>query len=615
MSNTLTWLHLSDLHMRRDELHNLQVVLRALWHDLPGQVERAGGRLDFIVFTGDIAYSGKDEQYKLAEEHFFNPLLETTDLSPMELFLVPGNHDVDWSLISQLHPNIPLSLDNRDKVTELLSDEGRRRLLLTPMSSYARFVKRYFGPVSDHQMIRDEPYYSVQHVGSEAPSVALIGLNSAWLSGFTKDARGDVNDYGSLLIGDKQIGDAIRETDEATIRIALMHHPLSWLKQFDQRDVKRWLQPSCDFVLRGHLHDPDFVEEKALGRDTITIPAGTVYQSREWLNGYNVVQLNFKSGKGKIWLFRYSEARHEWVEDVMSTGKGTDGTVEFDLPGALGQLDQLIDQPSMSSSPPAVPVPASRASMTGQLLSNIEPCWLRLGRKRDVQLVEAFLTQQREEGDALWIWGEEECGLMEFLQIVRGLLRQDNAETVYFDAQDAAFGIAVGQNYFLDKLERWAGIAPTSLSEEMIGGSDERSNRLLTEAEEHLESSERRLFLVFANSHLLAPAVREWVYGTLWGELLQPLKQHQVSAIFACEGSAPACPASDHDNRVYLGEFTFQDVEKFLRTVPSITSNEIPALAREIHSQGADEFLAPPRRVYQNLIVELNRRGLCGRYG
>ena len=70
MASTLTWLHLSDLHMRRDALDDLRVVLRALWDDLPTQIEKAGGKLDFIAFTGDISYSGKEEEYKLAEELF-----------------------------------------------------------------------------------------------------------------------------------------------------------------------------------------------------------------------------------------------------------------------------------------------------------------------------------------------------------------------------------------------------------------------------------------------------------------------------------------------------------------------------------------------------------------
>lgn len=591
MASTLTWLHLSDLHMRRDEsyLHNLEVVLKALWRDLPAQIGKAGGQLDFMAFTGDIAFSGKEEEYELAEKHFFRPLLDATDLSPNDLFLVPGNHDVDWDLTNLINSDMPSSLTDRDKVTTLLKDDNKRRLLFQPMDNYAQFVRHFFGKYPDHRMLRDPLYCYVQPIASGRFSVALIGLDSAWLSGFTKDERGNVIDRGNLLIGEKQIRDALKEAEDADVRIVLIHHPPSCLKEFDEWDVKRWLQPGCDFVLCGHLHHPDFVRERALGGETITIPAGTIYKERDWLNGYNLVQLNFDTGKGKVVLRRYSDARHRWVKDVQSTGDELDGIVEFDLPRSLPVL------------------------LASRVLSESKPCWLGLDRERDTQLLETFL--QQEGNDTLWIWGDDGCGLTEFLQIARALLQHEATDAIYFDAEDADFGIAVNQHYFLDKLERWAGTAPEVLSGQTIEDIDERLKRFVAGAKGHLAESGCRLVLIFANVHFMMPAIREWVWRTLWGQMLEPLKKYGVLAIFACEGSAWACPASDQENKIYLAEFTVQDVERFLHTLPSLDSEEIPDLARKIHSEDADEFLAPPRRVYQNLIVEVNRRDLCGRHG
>lgn len=589
MANTLTWLHLSDLHMRRDTLDDLRVVLDALWRDLYAQIQ-AGLQPDFIAFTGDIAYSGKEEESELAEEHFFRPLLEVIGLSPRELFVVPGNHDVDWDGIKYLNPEILASLTDRAKVNKLLKADAMRRLLLAPMAGYTQFIQRYFGPFPDHQILRDPPYYYVQTITSGNQSVALIGLNSTWLSGFNRDAEGNVDDQGNLLIGDKQISDAIREAEDATVRIVLVHHPFDWLKEFEKHDVQARLSHGCNLVLRGHLHEPILVKEKALSGEIITIPAGTVYESREWLNGYNLVQLNFDTGRGKIILRRYSEARREWVKDVQSTGDELDGLIQFDLPWPLGR-----------PAPPPVPT----VSLASQVLSEIKPSWLRLGRERDTQHLETFL--QQEERDTLWIWGNEGCGLKEFLQIARALLQHEAADAIYFDAVDAAFGIAVDQHYFFDKLERWAGTTP-GVPSGTAENIDKRLKRLLAGAEGRLAHSDRRLILIFANFHLLIPAVREWVWRTLWGQMLEPLRKYnRTLAIYACEGSAPICPASDQESKIYLAEFTVQDVERFLRTMPSVDPEEIPDLARNIHSESADEFLAPPRRVYQSLILQLIR--------
>jgi predicted phosphodiesterase len=581
--------------MRRKELDNMRVVLDALWRDLPDQIARVGGKLDFVAFTGDIAHSGKEEEYRLAEEHFFEPLLENTVLSLAELFVVPGNHDTDWDLIEYVNPAIAESLTNRDKVTDLLKSDVKRRILFAPMEGYARFVHRLFSKCPAHQILRDPFYSYAQIMDLENYSVALIGLNSAWLSGFKKDAKGKVTDRGNMLIGDKQISDALREVEGATMRIALMHHPIGWLTEFDERDAERWLQPACDFVLQGHLHDPKFKQEKTLGGDTIIIPAGTVYKGRDWLNGYNLVCLDFETGKGKIFLYRYSEARREWVEDVMSTGKGTGGSVEFDLPG--------VPDPEVS--------PPSPLSPTKRVLFKIEPDWLCLGRERDIQLLEDFFQQKGE--NTLWIWGDEGCGLIEFLNIARALLQREGVDVIYFDPEDAAFGIAVDQDYFLDKLEHWTGTAPEATSGQIAEDRDKRLRRFLVGAESRLSKSDRRLALIFANYHLLSPTLRDWLWTTFWGQMLEPLNRYGTLALFACEGSAPTCPASAQKNRIRLTEFTVRDVERFLHKLSFIDSEEISDLAQKVHSENTDEYLVSPQWVYQNLITEVVRRSSYGR--
>lgn len=592
MASTLTWLHLSDLHMRRDELDNLRVVLKALWNDLPAQIDKLGGRLDFIAFTGDIAYSGKAEEYELAGENFFQPLLKTTGLSRAKLFIVPGNHDVDWRAIRYLKPDIPASLTNRAKVTEFLESDDRRRFLFAPMASYAQFVQHFFGGFPEHSILHDPLYSYVQLIKSGNQSIALIGLNSAWLSGFTRDAKGNATDRGNLLISDKQIGDALREARNATVRVAMMHHPFSWLKKFEDHDARARLSQGCDLVLRGHLHAPDFVGEKALGGQIVIVPAGTIYKSHAWLNGYNLIQLDLYAGMGKIVLRRYSEDRRKWVEDARSTGKELPGLVEF-------ELIRPLDRPALALS-----------STVSQVLSEVRPYWLRLGRERETQLLETLLKQK--EKNTLWIWGNEGCGLAKFLRIIRALLQHENADVIFFDAEDAAFGVAVDQHYFLEKLEQWADIVPMAFSgqtDEETETIEDRLKRSLAGVESRLMKSDRRLVLIFANLHLLNPTIREWVWRTLWGQVLESLEKHNVLAIFACEGPTPVCPASDQENKIYLPEFTVKDVERFLRTLPSVNPEEISDLAREIHSGGADEFLALPWRVYPNVIEVLGVSG------
>jgi len=70
----VTWLHLSDLHFQADGQHDRQVVLDALWKDIRERVKRISSELeqiDFILFTGDIAYQGITAEYELAVKIFW----------------------------------------------------------------------------------------------------------------------------------------------------------------------------------------------------------------------------------------------------------------------------------------------------------------------------------------------------------------------------------------------------------------------------------------------------------------------------------------------------------------------------------------------------------------
>src|SRR5690606_3280918 len=93
---TVTWLHVSDFHISGGDPYERELVLGALVDSVREQRER-GRRPDLIFATGDIARSGKAAEYEMATA-FFDDLLAAAALDRRHLFLVPGNHDVDWDL-------------------------------------------------------------------------------------------------------------------------------------------------------------------------------------------------------------------------------------------------------------------------------------------------------------------------------------------------------------------------------------------------------------------------------------------------------------------------------------------------------------------------------------
>ena len=73
-----TWLHVSDFHFRGGYPYDRDVVLSALVRYVK-DFRESRRRPDVVFVTGDIAYAGQADEYKMAIG-FFDALLDATGL-------------------------------------------------------------------------------------------------------------------------------------------------------------------------------------------------------------------------------------------------------------------------------------------------------------------------------------------------------------------------------------------------------------------------------------------------------------------------------------------------------------------------------------------------------
>ena len=132
-----TWLHLSDWH-QGDEEFDRQVVLEALLKDIRerAKINPSLERVDFIVFSGDVAFSGKPDQYQAAQSQLFQPVLDECDLDTSRLFIVPGNHDLDIDEFQMLPSELLKPLASDKQVQRWLTDRRKKSRLLEPFQAF-----------------------------------------------------------------------------------------------------------------------------------------------------------------------------------------------------------------------------------------------------------------------------------------------------------------------------------------------------------------------------------------------------------------------------------------------------------------------------------------------
>ena len=306
MFDKIRWLHISDLHLKQQAVSWAQdVVLQALHKTIT--VNRATRPVNFVLATGDLSYSGKKEEF-LQVESFFDAILKELCLSRADLFVVPGNHDNDLSVQKYSVAGARTVLTSSGLADELVGDATERDQILTRQTGYREFVSRLF-PGGSWKFTPD----GLGYIATKTLSllrISVVGLNSAWL------CQSGQKDRGQVVVGERQVIEAIKaiQAERPHFVIALIHHPLFWLRPFEHKAIEDKLRQMCDFVLSGHLHETDVQTHVAGDRRCVFVAAGASFETRESRNSFNYVELDVGQGACTIIPFDYLPTSGEFVE-------------------------------------------------------------------------------------------------------------------------------------------------------------------------------------------------------------------------------------------------------------------------------------------------------------
>ena len=138
-----TWLHISDLHLRTDDQYDQSVALSSLLMDLSNLVDKEKYHFDLVFITGDIAFSGKQEEYELAKQ-FIQNLSSATYVQTDRIFCIPGNHDVDRSRLTPIIKESVKNLDSRELVSQVIGNSKERGYFTDRYLPYYEFLQETF---------------------------------------------------------------------------------------------------------------------------------------------------------------------------------------------------------------------------------------------------------------------------------------------------------------------------------------------------------------------------------------------------------------------------------------------------------------------------------------
>ncbi len=299
----ITWLHLSDFHFRKNAAWSQDVVLKSLLEDVCARYAGASAP-DLLFLTGDIAFSGKCEEYALAES-FVTKLRKALEIAPERICIVPGNHDIDLDREEDAFAGARATLTNIEEVDRFFAKEGRRKTLFARQEEFRAFANRIAPSGGGKATASSYAHQRFIQVG--AIRVRVLLLDSAWLS------QGGPADAGSLVLGERQIIDcAANSSGPGCLTFALVHHPFSWLAEFEQISIENLVIEHADICLRGHVHSPDMRTIERSEARLATFTAGAAFTKRTADNTYAWCSLDLQTGSGQHVVHRYIHSDRRW---------------------------------------------------------------------------------------------------------------------------------------------------------------------------------------------------------------------------------------------------------------------------------------------------------------
>lgn len=228
--------HLSDIHIKAKD----DKVLNRYSHisDIVNTYQNSSACC-FIVVSGDIAFSGRREEYDLARE-FIQEIVKALEPNyggGVHVIVAPGNHDCNFSKSNSVRDILVASMSEGDENID------------NDIIDQCAVVQEEFFEFRDHisttQITKNNTlwYRYDFHLGDTHASFDC--LNLSWCSQLNES-------QGKLVFPIEQFEGELEETSD--LRFFVFHHPLNWIQQGQYQSLRSKIRSKSDIVLCGHEH-------------------------------------------------------------------------------------------------------------------------------------------------------------------------------------------------------------------------------------------------------------------------------------------------------------------------------------------------------------------------
>lgn len=240
----MEWFHFSDFHIGKPKGPQA-TAMDSLINAVKAAKGKVPGKVDAVFITGDIAFSGKENEYERFRDDFLTPLKKINGFEGTRIFAVPGNHDLDCEIGLPIAWN---TIGQRNQVVFFSEDAagiGIRKDRSASFKAYRQFVL-------DNSIISPDPFLQVSsiHQYDDMPFAILL-TNTAFFS--DKDRSSSEEDTPSPI---ESLRSLLKKNDCQKPLVILAHHPIPCFLREHQDPFSSFLKERKAVFLHGHEHKP-----------------------------------------------------------------------------------------------------------------------------------------------------------------------------------------------------------------------------------------------------------------------------------------------------------------------------------------------------------------------
>lgn len=263
MDNIL-FVNFSDIHLSLKNKANIEKKIAALIEVIEIQKILKKKEYVIVLISGDIAFSGKKEEYEALSD-LFSIMKEK-----YFLILCPGNHDHNFSNYSEVARNamLDISIDKIDDAAIAFASSG--------MESYKIFEKEF----SSFEPVEETVLSKRYEIDLSSEKFSIVTLNTAWCSKL-HERGGDISFPENKII----------KSSGPLNSIIMFHHPLSWFEPNNSKAIRNIIRTNYSIALTGHEHISDSFKIDTESSTTLMIESLPIDDHHVSENGFMTFEI------------------------------------------------------------------------------------------------------------------------------------------------------------------------------------------------------------------------------------------------------------------------------------------------------------------------------------